>query len=121
MRKFKCIPFVWEQQNYLLKMKSDTQFLISSPFSKYFNFSAKSDPFLVFPSTKQSHLLTGGQPRALRRLLERNSNKLLIPLANAHMKLIRQSEVYLMEEAVTEQIIKSAALKVESSQPGVLA
>jgi hypothetical protein len=31
------------------------------------------------------------------------------------MKLIRQSEVYLMEEAVTEQIIKSAALKVESS------
>ena len=89
MRKFKCIPFVWEQQNYLLKMKTDTQFLITSPFSKYFNFSAKSDPFLVFPSTKQSHLLTGGQPRALRRLLERNSNKLLIPLANAHMKLIR--------------------------------
>lgn len=84
-------------------MKNDTLFLISSPFGKYFNFSAKSDPFLVFPSTKQSHLLTGGgQPRALRRLMERNSNKLLIPLANAHMKLIRQSEVYLMEEAVTE-------------------
>ena len=91
-------------------MKNDTLFLISSPFGKYFNFSAKSDPFLVFPSTKQSHLLTGGnQPRALRRLMERNSNKLMIPLANAHMKLIRQSEVYLMEEAVTEQIIKQAA------------
>ena len=30
------------------------------------------------------------------------------------MKLIRQSEVYLMEEAVTDQIIKSAAQKFQS-------
>ena len=54
MRKFKCLPFVWESQNYLLKMKSDTSFLIQSPFARYFNFSPKSDPFLVFPSMKQS-------------------------------------------------------------------
>ena len=43
---------MWEAQNYLLKMKGDTAFLVGSPFSKYFNFSPKSDPFLVFPSTK---------------------------------------------------------------------
>ena len=35
-------------------MKTDTLFLVGSPFAKYFNFSPKSDPFLVFPSTKQS-------------------------------------------------------------------
>jgi len=91
LRKFKCIPFVWEQQNYLLKMKIDTAFLILSPFAKYFNFSPKSDPFLVFPSMKQSANAPGGssQTKALRRLREGNVQKLLIPLANTHMKLIR--------------------------------
>jgi len=47
INKFKNIPFIWENENYLLKMKSDTTFLFSSEFSKYFNFSPKSDPFLV--------------------------------------------------------------------------
>lgn len=31
-------------------MKNDTRDLIETPLAKYFNFSAKSDPFLVFPS-----------------------------------------------------------------------
>ena len=35
-------------------MKTDTSFLIQSPFAKYFCFSTKSDPFLVYPSSKQS-------------------------------------------------------------------
>jgi hypothetical protein len=103
LRKFKVMPFVWESQNYLLKLKSDIQFLLTSAFSKYFNFSMKSDPFLVFPSTKQ----LGGVPGSRARRTGTNQ-KVLIPLANSHMKLIRQSEVYLMEEAVTESIIRQA-------------
>ena len=102
LRKFKVMPFVWESQNYLLKLKQDCAFLINSSFSKFFNFSTKSDPFLVFPSTKQ----LGGVPGS--RVKRQTSQKVLIPLANTHMKLIRQSEVYLMEEAVTESIIRQA-------------
>ena len=68
LRKFKCIPFVWENQNYLLKMKVDTRFLKESPFGKYFSFSPKSDPFLVFPSTKQSANLPIGGPRGVKRI-----------------------------------------------------
>lgn len=68
LRKFKCVPFVWEQQNYLLKMKNDTSFLANSPFAPYFNFSSKSDPFLVFASTKQSSVAPGHPTRALRKL-----------------------------------------------------
>jgi len=63
LRKFKVMPFVWEQQNYLLKIKTDVQFLIGSPFAKYFNFSMKSDPFLVFPSTKQVAGVPGARNR----------------------------------------------------------
>jgi hypothetical protein len=106
LRKFKCIPFVWEGQNYLVKIKGDTHFLASSPFSVYFNFSNKSDTFLVFPSMKQSSIVPTGPSR--RKVMEKPSAKTVIPLPNTLMKLIRQSEVYLMEEAVTEQIIRSA-------------
>ena len=103
LRKFKCIPFIWEGTNYLVKIKTDTQFLLQSPFGRFFNFSAKSDPFLVFPSMKQtSSLPGGGQARTIKKLLDRSSQKTVIPLPNSLMKLIRQSEVYLMEEAVTE-------------------
>jgi len=52
INKFKNIPFIWEGENYLLKMKSDTNFLAHSQFSKYINFTTKSDPFLVQPSLK---------------------------------------------------------------------
>ena len=98
------MPFVWESQNYLLKLKSDAAFLLNSAYSKFFNFSPKSDPFLVFPSTKQLQ----GVPGSRSRRTHQGPQKVLIPLANSHMKLIRQSEVYLMEEAVTDSIIRQA-------------
>ena len=44
-------PIMFNGINYLLKMKSDTAFLASSEFSKWFNFSKKTDPFLVTPAT----------------------------------------------------------------------
>jgi len=48
INKFKNCSFQWEGGNYLLKLKSDTQFLAySEVYSKYFNFTLKSDPFLV--------------------------------------------------------------------------
>ena len=57
---------------------------------------------------KQSTIGPGGQARNLRKMQDRQTAKTTIPLPNSLMKLIRQSEVYLMEEAVTESIIKQA-------------
>ena len=112
-RKFKSIPFIWEGENYLLKMKNDTHFLNDSEYGKHFNFSTKSDPFLVFPSSK--HNAVGGGAAAITKLkgqgiakVQKREEKLVIPLPNSLMKMIRQSEVYLMEEAVTEQIMKQS-------------
>ena len=57
LKKFKNIPFVWENENYLLKMKSDTSIsLFQSHFARYINFSNKNDPFLVYPSIKQKSI-----------------------------------------------------------------
>ncbi len=57
--KFRQIPFIWETENYLLKMKEDSSFLAHSSFSQFFNFSKKSDPFLAYPSSKHNNTVGG--------------------------------------------------------------
>ena len=78
IKKFKNIPFVWENENYLLKMKSDTsRMLYESHFSRYFNFSHKNDPFLVHPSIKTNQnafIAQGGGAAGLKRLRGGYSN-----------------------------------------------
>ena len=55
-------------------MKSDTSSLLyKSHFSKYFNFSSKNDPFLVYPSIKnntysQGSYAQGGGVQSLKKL-----------------------------------------------------
>jgi hypothetical protein len=84
VNKFKNIPFIWESENYLLKMKSDTQFLNFCEFSKHFNFSLKSDPFLVFPSSKHnSSAAVGGGANALKNLKKQQSANQSNPTAGA--------------------------------------
>ena len=72
IKKFKNIPFVWENENYLLKMKSDTSVMLyNSHFSRYFSFSIKNDPFLVYPSIKNnqsSSFAQGGGANGLKKL-----------------------------------------------------
>ena len=126
IKKFKNIPFVWENENYLLKMKSDTsEMLYESHFGKYFSFSHKNDPFLVHPSVKtQGMIAQGGGAAGLKRLRGGYQNncknprtqKLVIPLHNQLMKIIRQSEVYLMEEAITDQIVKTTKEYIDYSE-----
>ena len=101
LKKFKNIPFVWENENYLLKMKSDTsQSLYSSHFNKYISFSNKNDPFLVYPSIKHSAatekgVAQGGGLAGLKKLKgakptdNKRGTKLVIPLPNQLMKIIR--------------------------------
>jgi hypothetical protein len=90
IKKFKNIPFVWENENYLLKMKSDTSVMLyNSHFSRYFSFSIKNDPFLVYPSIKNNGVAQGGGANGLKKLKgsagnqrQVRSNKLTIPLQN---------------------------------------
>lgn len=74
IKKFKNMPFVWENENYLLKMKQDTSvMLFTSHFNRYFTFSNKNDPFLVVPSMKTPTLglAQGGGIHNLKRIRAR--------------------------------------------------
>lgn len=99
--------------------------LYDSHFNKYFSFSHKNDPFLVHPSVKtQGMVAQGGGAAGLKRLRGGYQNnqksmrtqKLVIPLHNQLMKIIRQSEVYLMEEAITDQIVKTTKEYIDYSE-----
>lgn len=103
--------------------------LYESHFSKYFNFSHKNDPFLVHPSVKTSQgalIAQGGGAAGLKRLRggyqnaakNQRNQKLVIPLQNQLMKIIRQSEVYLMEEAITDQIVKTTQEYIDHTDGG---
>lgn len=83
----KKVPFIWEGHNYLLKMKSDLNFLQTSPLSMIFEFSTKSDPFMVYAS---SALIRKG----------RGSKKMDIPIPTTLLKRIRQCEMLLVEEVI---------------------
>jgi hypothetical protein len=48
--KHKELEFIWEDQNYIIKMRNDIDFLYGSDFSKIFNFSELPDPMLIVPS-----------------------------------------------------------------------
>ena len=108
-----AIPFLWRGENYLTKMKSDSLFLAESAYSRVFNFSAKSDPFLVFPSLAHTGVGTAslmakkrGKGTSPHKSSSHSSasGRLTVPLPNALMKRVRASEVILMEEAVAEHM-----------------
>jgi len=73
-------------------MKSDTStWLYKSHFSRYFHFSSKNDPFLVYPSVKNhsiSNCAQGGGASSLKKIRgeraslqrETNATKTTIPL-----------------------------------------
>ena len=46
--KLKIIPFMWEGENYLLKMRDDLNIESKGALQEFFDFSKKIDPFLVY-------------------------------------------------------------------------
>ncbi|CAI2383051.1 unnamed protein product [Moneuplotes crassus] len=92
------IAFLWDDLNYLVKMKSDTDFLNEHILSRYFNFSEKNDPFLVIPSCAHTGVGLKGLKRGRGKKKLKNklkSDKFEVPLDNSLMQRIKASEVIL--------------------------
>ena len=50
-REASKFPIIFNGANYLIKMHDDTTFLAGTEYSKIFNISKKSDPFLIYAAT----------------------------------------------------------------------
>ena len=71
-------------KNYLTNMKTDTNFLHShNYFNKLFNFSKKSDPFLLYPASKQ-----------------KNSQCAILPINEETLEKIYKCEYFLLTEKI---------------------
>ena len=96
------IPFVWENENYLLKLRRDTEFLKSHSLSKWFNFADKNDPFLVIPSCSHAGVGLKGLKKVRKnmskKVIGKEDNKYEVPLDNSIVQRIKASEVVLESE-----------------------
>lgn len=97
------LPFLWNGENYLVKIKNDTDFLKDHSLAEWFNFSDKNDPFLVIPSCAHSGVglkaLKKGRKKQSKKKIVKDGNKYEVPLDNSLMQRIRASEVILEKEA----------------------
>jgi hypothetical protein len=82
----KSVAFVYEDKNYLIKMKTDLDFLQETAFANMFNFSTKNDPMLIYPSNKKT-----------------TNTKQMIPIQNKLMKHIRRCEWIILEEKIVDR------------------
>lgn len=101
--------FIWDHENYLMKIKSDTLFLKDSSLSKYFHFSTKADPFLIVPSqvtsTANATVKSGKKKVSKVRKVKKENKKpelIRLDLDFALVKKIKQLELVLVEEAVSD-------------------
>ena len=76
-------------RNYLNILKNDTNFLYLHHYlNKIFYFNKKSDPFLVYPSTKNPN--------------HNNNNYVILPLNEETLKKIYECEYFLLTEKICE-------------------
>lgn len=97
------ITFMWEGTNYLVKMRSDVNYLAQHSLAKYFNFSDKSDPFLVIPSCAHTGVGLKGlkktRKKQAKKRIVKDGNKYEVPLDNSLMQRIRASEITIENES----------------------
>lgn len=116
LRKARTIPFIWHGVNYLLKLKDDVGFLTNSAFAYLFNFSERSDPFLIFTGTyDDSNYVKKTPKKSKQTLVQLPGGKVLVPVPPALVKRIRLAEMVILEEAVNH-----SGVQVNYSEPASL-
>ena len=81
-RKMFRVAVIWQGNNYILQLKSDTSFLAASCLADFFEFSKKSDPFFVLPASQ-----------GLKR------GKLDLPFPPALISRVKAAETVILDEA----------------------
>ena len=109
--------FQYENENYLSKMKTDTNFLSTSQLKLYLNFSAKSDPFLLNPSSqniKKKTMVAKGKKKSKKAQKS-------VKLVNLHIDYqvinrIKACEMVLVEEAVYDELMNQQSTTQTTEQ-----
>ncbi|CAG9332693.1 unnamed protein product [Blepharisma stoltei] len=109
----RIVQFIWEGENYLIKMRNDISFVNKTVLAAFFKFDNNPDTFLVVPSR-----VTGQKkPSELKKeeYYFKKSGDLIIPLPSILLKRIRIAEMLIMEEIFNEHRLSSGVTKPENS------
>jgi len=96
--RMSALPFIWENINYLIKMKTDIDWLKTSNLCKYFDFENGFDPFMVRCSA------TSQLENKNRTGIVLEGNAVLLPMNRQLLKRIMDAEMVLAEETVCDSI-----------------
>lgn len=106
--------FIWDHENYLIKMKTDTLFLKTSWLSRFFLFSSKSDPFLYAPSQIASYgpakVVAPKKPLTKKKTSKAESAKpklIRLDIDYGIIRKLKQLELVIVEESVFDSFIAS--------------
>jgi len=97
----KPIPFLWEGENYLCKMKNDMDFLLESEFAKILKFSEQPDPLLITPS-KPKGSSSSSKKKEHNYFL--SDGQVVIPLHSALIRRVRLAEMVILEETRNQEL-----------------
>ncbi|CAG9335978.1 unnamed protein product [Blepharisma stoltei] len=105
IRNVRRIPFIWNGENYIVRMKSDMDFLGKTELAKYFYFSDQSDPFLICPSDVKWDM--SEKINELSSYFAKKTTKMLIPLPEILMNRVKLAEIIINEELIKENEVIS--------------
>ena len=98
--KHKTLQFMWENENYILKMRKDLIFLHESDFKKIFCFSELPDPLLIIPSKPLE-----------KKNVKLNERAKFLNIPQMLGKRVKLAHKYILDEDIEEQL--------QSAQPKV--
>ncbi|CAE8598381.1 unnamed protein product, partial [Polarella glacialis] len=97
---------VFSDPQYIVRMKDDTHWLPESSLGEFLNFSVKSDPFFVVPSSKEPPAAPSNQmtPTLQARRQEADRRKAVLPLQTSLLRRIRKAELVIMKECIQARL-----------------
>lgn len=102
-------------------MKSDTSFLKESSLGAFFNFSSKADPFFMTPSQSVSNQSssvkkTFKKTKKIKKKKETKPELIQLELKFEIVKKIKEWELVLVEEAVSEYFISESNITTNTNE-----
>lgn len=92
---------------YIVRMKDDTRWLSESTLGEFLNFSFKTDPFFVVPSSRETAATPANQmtPKLQARRQQLGERHwAVLPLQSSLLRRIRKSELLIMKESVQSRL-----------------
>ncbi|CAE7036816.1 unnamed protein product [Symbiodinium sp. CCMP2592] len=90
------------EPQYLVAMKDDTRWLAESSLGELLNFSPKSDPFFVVPSSRDAVTASNPMTQTLQAKHPVPERRPKLPLQSSLLRRIRKAELLIMRESMEE-------------------